>query len=75
MFRPTIRYRNAPLLICNSSSFNPISTTSMNKVLTRILSMERQTLSKDQLNQVVTTSSGDIRTAINSLQFLLQKGN
>lgn len=55
-------------------SFNPVSMTSMNKALLKISTKENHKLSKDILNSIVSSSSGDIRAAINSLQFTLQKG-
>nr|XP_039257110.1 cell cycle checkpoint protein RAD17-like [Styela clava]XP_039257111.1 cell cycle checkpoint protein RAD17-like [Styela clava] len=57
-----------------SISFNPVSMTSMNKALTKISTKENQKLSKEVLNSIVSSSSGDIRAAINSLQFILRKG-
>lgn len=56
--------------------FNPIATTSMIKVLSKISNFEsRQSTnrvrvpSSESLDQLVVSSAGDIRSAINSLQF------
>ncbi|XP_026167411.1 cell cycle checkpoint protein RAD17 isoform X2 [Mastacembelus armatus] len=60
----------------SSISFNPVAPTTMMKILTRISSLEgRKTCGKmgtpDQavLEKLCSGSSGDIRSAINSLQF------
>ncbi|KAM3611530.1 uncharacterized protein V6R79_020092 [Siganus canaliculatus] len=57
-------------------SFNPVAPTSVMKVLTRILALETakgcgRTHTSDQavLDMLCSGSSGDIRSAINSLQF------
>lgn len=56
--------------------FNPIATTSMTKVLSRIAANESRLSptairvpSAEVIDQIVTVSGGDIRSAINSLQF------
>uniref|UniRef100_A0A4W4GFA8 AAA+ ATPase domain-containing protein n=1 Tax=Electrophorus electricus TaxID=8005 RepID=A0A4W4GFA8_ELEEL len=50
-------------------SFNPIAPTSMMKVLSRIAAIEANKVNKAVLEQLCAGSSGDIRSAINSLQF------
>ncbi|XP_041094175.1 cell cycle checkpoint protein RAD17 isoform X1 [Polyodon spathula] len=57
-------------------SFNPVAPTSMMKVLSRIAAQETSRSGgkvsvpdKDSLDQLCSGSSGDIRSAINSLQF------
>lgn len=56
--------------------FNPIATTSMIKVLSKIANFEsKQPMNRvrvpstEALDQLVVSSAGDIRSAINSLQF------
>lgn len=56
--------------------FNPIATTSMTKVLSRIAANESRLSpaairvpSAELIDQIVDVSGGDIRSAINSLQF------
>lgn len=56
--------------------FNPIATTSMTKVLSKIANLESRRStnqvrvpSAESLNQLIVSSAGDIRSAINSLQF------
>ncbi|KAI1900437.1 hypothetical protein AGOR_G00049930 [Albula goreensis] len=63
------------LAICNIS-FNPVAPTSMVKVLSRIVTQEAarsggrvSVPDKAALDLLCTGSSGDIRSAINSLQF------
>jgi cell cycle checkpoint protein len=57
-------------------SFNPVAATALLKVLTRISETEvsqnkskLQVPSRDTLHSLVVSSSGDIRTAVNTLQF------
>ncbi|KAG8456441.1 hypothetical protein GDO86_002284 [Hymenochirus boettgeri] len=67
------------LSVCNIS-FNPVAPTNMMKVLTRIASTEANVSGgkfiipdKTSLDLLCNGSSGDIRSAINSLQFSAQK--
>ncbi|KAE8635917.1 hypothetical protein XENTR_v10002784 [Xenopus tropicalis] len=69
-------------LVVNNISFNPVAPTTMTKVLTRIASTEANMSGgkiiipdKASLDLICTGSSGDIRSAINSLQFSAQKGS
>ncbi|XP_053557429.1 cell cycle checkpoint protein RAD17 isoform X2 [Bombina bombina] len=69
------------LLVCNIS-FNPVAPTSMMKVLTRIATSEASMSGgkctipdKPTLELLCSGSSGDIRSAINSLQFSALKDN
>jgi len=53
-------------------SFNPVAVTMMTKVLQRILASERKALpsaDKDLVDGLLEGSSGDIRAAVNALQF------
>ncbi|KAF1803566.1 Rad17 cell cycle checkpoint protein-domain-containing protein [Mucor lusitanicus] len=49
--------------------FNPVNKTNMNKVLKNILSQEHANVPKDRLDDIIEKSDGDIRAAINTLQF------
>ncbi|KAL9548638.1 hypothetical protein MBANPS3_005593 [Mucor bainieri] len=49
--------------------FNPVNKTNMNKVLKNILSQEHAHVSKDYLAEIIEKSDGDVRAAINALQF------
>lgn len=60
----------------SSISFNPVAPTTMMKVLTRISTLETEkscgrmcALDQEVLETLCSGSSGDIRSAINSLQF------
>ncbi|XP_069792689.1 cell cycle checkpoint protein RAD17 [Narcine bancroftii] len=62
-------------------SFNPVAPTSMLKVLSRISALEASKNAgksvvpdKNVLEMLCTGSAGDIRSAINSLQFISAKG-
>ncbi|XP_061744490.1 cell cycle checkpoint protein RAD17-like [Nerophis ophidion] len=51
-------------------SFNPVAPTSMMKVLTHIATLQKTSrLDQAVLEQLCSGSSGDVRSAINSLQF------
>ncbi|XP_028851643.1 cell cycle checkpoint protein RAD17 isoform X2 [Denticeps clupeoides] len=63
-------------LAISNISFNPVAPTSMMKLLSRIVTMEAGTSGgrvsipdKSVLEQLCSGSSGDVRSAINSLQF------
>ena len=62
------------------SSFNSIANTSLMKTMTKIVNIESQTRkdfktpSKDALDLLATSSAGDIRACINSLQFYCTNG-
>lgn len=60
-------------------SFNPVAPTTMTKVLTRISNLETKkgcgTLDQTLLDRLCSESLGDIRSAVNSLQFLLLPEN
>ncbi|CAL8253122.1 unnamed protein product [Boreogadus saida] len=63
------------LSICNIS-FNPVAPTTMSKILLRIATLEAaktggrlRVPDKDTLDILCSGSSGDVRSAINSLQF------
>ncbi|OCU02360.1 hypothetical protein XELAEV_18008122mg [Xenopus laevis] len=69
-------------LVVNNISFNPVAPTTMTKVLTRIASTEANASGgkiiipdKASLELICTGSSGDIRSAINSLQFSARQGS
>ncbi|KAK4522068.1 uncharacterized protein ATC70_004607 [Mucor velutinosus] len=49
--------------------FNPVNKTNMNKVLKNILSQEPVNVPKDLLDEIIEKCDGDIRAAINTLQF------
>ncbi|XP_031550526.1 cell cycle checkpoint protein RAD17-like [Actinia tenebrosa] len=62
-------------------SFNPVAPTSLVKTLNRILTLESKKAgkdfflpTKDTINELSQSSAGDIRTAINALQFCCQRG-
>uniref|UniRef100_A0A8C4TKH9 RAD17 checkpoint clamp loader component n=1 Tax=Erpetoichthys calabaricus TaxID=27687 RepID=A0A8C4TKH9_ERPCA len=59
----------------SSISFNPVAPTSMLKVLSRINGEKTNGPDKDSLHVLCNSCSGDIRSAINSLQFSSLKGN
>ena len=65
----------------NQISFNPIAPTNMVKALQNIIQKESQQNSKilvpdkNTLNTLATNSQGDIRSAINSLQFACRSGS
>ena len=67
-------------LSMNQISFNPIAPTNMVKALQNIIQKESQQNSKilvpdkNTLNSLATNSQGDIRSAINSLQFACRSG-
>ncbi|XP_061880146.1 cell cycle checkpoint protein RAD17 [Entelurus aequoreus] len=53
-----------------SISFNPVAPTSMMKVLTHIATLQKTSrLDQAVLDKLCSGSSGDVRSAINSLQF------
>lgn len=62
--------------------FNPIASSLLTKALSRILSVEAasegnrgfQQPTKEVLQTLVETSGGDVRSAINALQFATKKG-
>lgn len=60
-------------------SFNPVAPTTLLKVLTRISNLETKksggTPDQTLLERLCSESSGDIRSAVNSLQFLLLPEN
>ncbi|EDO34493.1 predicted protein, partial [Nematostella vectensis] len=65
-----------------SISFNPIARTSLVKTLNRIASSENQKAGrefvlpgKEAIEGLAQSSTGDIRTAINALQFSCLRGN
>lgn len=53
--------------------FNPVNSLLIKKTLTSILKEERLSLSKDELSAMVETCSGDIRSAVNSLQWMAER--
>ena len=53
-------------------SFNPISATLLSKTLSRICANEKRSVSKDDV--AMMSSCGDVRAAINGLQFSSQFG-
>ena len=67
-------------LSMNQISFNPIAPTNMVKALQNIIQKESQQNSKilvpdkNTLNSLATNRQGDIRSAINSLQFACRSG-
>ncbi|KAI5618533.1 cell cycle checkpoint protein RAD17 [Silurus asotus] len=68
-------------LSIHSISFNPVAPTSMMKVLSRIATLEASKSAgrnsvpdKATLEQLCSGSSGDVRSAINSLQFFSYTG-
>lgn len=46
----------------------------MSKALKNIATREHKQLNKEQLAEILAISNGDVRSAINSLQFFEQKG-
>lgn len=54
-------------------SFNPITSNSIKKVLSRICKEERCNVSAEQVDLIANASGGDIRNAITSLQFFFLK--
>lgn len=63
-----------PFDIVLFASFNPIAPTLLTKSLTKLLSLTHTSSSrrppKDAIELIVQSSNGDIRSAINALQFL-----
>lgn len=55
--------------------FNPVNSLLIKKTLTTILKEERLSMSKEELSAMVETSSGDIRSAVNSLQWMAERSN
>lgn len=53
--------------------FNPVNSLLIKKTLTAILKEERLSMSKEELSAMVETSSGDIRSAVNSLQWMAER--
>ena len=53
----------------NQIAFNAISSTLLQKALKRVAVMEGVTLSKEEISELVSSANGDVRTAINLLQF------
>nr|XP_018667503.1 cell cycle checkpoint protein RAD17 [Ciona intestinalis] len=49
--------------------FNPVSTTLLIKALSRVSTSERCSTNKDDLSLIASASAGDVRSAINNLQF------
>ncbi|KAI9469929.1 MAG: Rad17 cell cycle checkpoint protein-domain-containing protein [Benjaminiella poitrasii] len=49
--------------------FNPVTAANMKKVLKKIMSSEQARLSDGQLSDLIEQTEGDIRAAINNLQF------
>ncbi|XP_019423498.1 PREDICTED: cell cycle checkpoint protein RAD17 isoform X1 [Lupinus angustifolius] len=56
-------------------AFNPITTNSIKKALSRICQMEHCDVSADHVDHIAKASGGDIRHAITSLQFFCLKPN
>ncbi|KAI7878745.1 Rad17-domain-containing protein [Lichtheimia hyalospora FSU 10163] len=59
---------------CHIVEFNPITLSAMNRTLTRIYDLEKNTttpvsLTKDTISRIAESSRGDIRNAINNLQY------
>ncbi|XP_015690365.1 cell cycle checkpoint protein RAD17 [Oryza brachyantha] len=50
-------------------AFNPVTTNSIKKILVRICKKEGSDLTEELLHQIATSSGGDIRHAIMSLQY------
>ncbi|CAO3621358.1 unnamed protein product [Mucor hiemalis] len=59
----------------NSIEFNSIPNTQIKKVLNSIASCENLHLPNSQMENLIDTSNGDIRQAINSLQFFSNQGS
>ena len=53
--------------------FNPVNSLLIKKALSAILKEERLSLSKEELGSLVETCSGDIRSAVNSLQWIAER--
>ena len=53
----------------NMISINPVAPTKMKKILTRIVATEKVGISDQQIDVIVQQHDGDIRHAINALQF------
>ncbi|KAJ8652992.1 hypothetical protein O0I10_011373 [Lichtheimia ornata] len=58
---------------CHTVEFNPITLSAINKTLNRIYDLERNAtpvaLAKDTISRIAESSRGDIRNAINNLQY------
>ena len=73
---------NKPILdgnVAQEIKFNPVAQTALVKALTRVSVTESakaklQALSKESIKQLALSSAGDVRCAINSLQFLSLQG-
>lgn len=52
--------------------FNPVNAQLLKRTLNNILKEERLTLTQEEMNALVETSSGDVRNAINSLQWIAE---
>jgi cell cycle checkpoint protein len=69
------KVNNIPSFVIN---FNPVAPTIMTKLLNKIIIAEGIQKSKNIVEKIVEISNGDIRNAINSLQFQMvvkQRGN
>ncbi|KAJ3406665.1 Cell cycle checkpoint protein rad17 [Chytridiales sp. JEL 0842] len=65
--------RDSP--ICGTINFNPIATTILTKAIHRTLSLEsRISITKEQVKSIAEASGGDIRCALNALQFFCTHG-
>ncbi|RCI04967.1 Cell cycle checkpoint protein rad17, partial [Rhizopus stolonifer] len=51
----------------------PVNKTCMTKALNRVIHGQDIYMSKDQLNDLIETSDGDLRSAINNLQFYAKR--
>ncbi|XP_071703251.1 cell cycle checkpoint protein RAD17-like [Rutidosis leptorrhynchoides] len=56
-------------------AFNPITTNSISKTLSKICKGEKLNITADQIDVVAKASGGDIRHAITSLQYLCLKSD
>lgn len=73
---------NKPILdgnVAQEIKFNPVAQTALVKALTRVSVAESskaslKALSKESIKQLALSSAGDVRCAINSLQFLSLQG-
>ncbi|CAN4078707.1 unnamed protein product [Withania somnifera] len=54
-------------------NFNPITINSIKKTLTTICRKEQREVGADSIEQIAKASGGDVRNAINSLQYLCLK--
>jgi DNA polymerase III delta prime subunit len=54
-------------------SFNGVASSYINKFLSNILLQESVAVDKSVIEEIVTASAGDVRWAVNNLQFRLQK--